>query len=275
LLTGDDRRSDELIEELGDEFPSIRVARAACQARRSIIVNGHCYTSRDPLDPDRLPKELFTCSDEAAAVLIAPLSAENHEFVGNMLRSHPKSVWQPSAEQVQDARQTYRLMNSATITVMNQSEAEILTGENDPMEAIMVCRDNMDRGLIVTMKSGAVGWFNGDWAYASAPVVNSVVREVAAGDWFAGIFTLAWSGDGYDFAKAMALGQAAAARYVGDLPPLACLEELAEWYSQQPKKPIPGKVPQHLGYRRVASATIATLATAAIIVFLLLRASSF
>ena len=207
--------------------------------------------------------------------MIAPLPAENHEFVDTMLQLHPATVWQPSVEQLADADRAFRLMNSASITVMNQSEAETLTGEPDPIEAIMVCRDHMDRdrmdrGVIVTTRSGAVGWFSGNWAYASAPVVDAVVREVGAGDWFAGVFTLAWSGAGYDFAKAMALGQAAAARYVAGLPAFSSLDELADWYSKRPKTPIREGAHRRLNLRHVASAAIATLAAAAILSFWLL-----
>jgi sugar/nucleoside kinase (ribokinase family) len=235
FLVGRDSRSDRIVDELGDDFPTARFVRITERTRRSVIVDGRCYTTREPLPQDGLRSLVLPQVHADQTVLVAPFPAENADFVEELLRLAGHSIWQPSGDQLNDPLRSFQLMNLADVTIFNHLEAELLTGTDNPIDAIMVCRERMERGIIITSPDGAVGWCDGNWSYAPAVALDQIVHTTGAGNTFAGAFALSWAGRSQSFANSIRLGQAAAARYVGQLGPAPNLEQLSEWYSTNPK----------------------------------------
>ena len=81
FLVGNDRRSDEAMELLGDEFRQARFDRSYKELRRSIILpDGRCFTTRPPLQRDHAPEAARAAISTAAWTVVAPLAAEDFSF---------------------------------------------------------------------------------------------------------------------------------------------------------------------------------------------------
>lgn len=238
FLVGADSYGKLMREDLSEEFQHSRCVCAYPQSRRSHIhIGGTTYTARPPLTLTRLPDHCRQRVTENRVTVVGALTPDDHDFTAEALSEARFGIWVPSAAQLSETRSAPRLMQLAQVTVMNDEEARVATGKDDPIEAIVVLSERGCRGVIVTSRGGALARIDGDWLFAPAHQVQAK-RTSRAGDTFTGVFALTIA-SGRPLREGLVLGQAAAARHVTEQPPLGDLDQLAAWASTQPKVALP------------------------------------
>ncbi len=238
FLVGADAYGKLMKEDLSEEFPHSLCVSAYPQSRRSHIhTDGTTDTTRPPLMLSRLPDNCRKRAAETPVTVVAALAPDDHDFTAEALSQARFGIWVPSASQLGETRSATRLLRLAHVTVMNDEEARVSTGKDDPIEAIVVLSERGCRGVIVTSRGGALARIDGDWLFAPAHQVQAK-RTSRAGDTFTGVFALAIA-SGRTLREGLVLGQAAAARHVTEQPPLGGLDELAAWAGTQPKVALP------------------------------------
>jgi sugar/nucleoside kinase (ribokinase family) len=245
FLVGNDDLGDRAIEELGKELPDREFARGYPTTRRSVIMlGGRCFTERPRLGIDALPPALRRLVSTCEITVVAPMAAEDLDFVHDTLEAAPQSVLMLSADQLRNPITAYQLMRAASITVLNDAEAHKLTGERHPKAAIEACLARGCSGMVVTFRDGALAWIDAQWHATSAVQIPCIRQPVGAGDEFTGVLVAAKAA-GRSMSEALRLGQAAAARHVGGMNRLT-LDELDKWCVGMPRAtgvPQPVTVP--------------------------------
>lgn len=262
LLAGPDERGQRAGAELGTRFVKVLVLPCLSQTRQTVIVDDRCYTVRPGVVADPLSPQVQRLLRDAAYTIVAPLAAADAALAARVLALAPRSIWQPSGEQLQDRDGTLRLMRRASITVMNDQEARLLTGAADPVAAIeRLRRGGLSTAVVITDRWGAIAWRPNTWEYAAAVAVPRVERVVGAGDCFTGVLAVALAA-GRSFQESLQLGQAAAARHVSGAAPLGSLDALAAWSQTVDRVSPADRSPKAAWKRRLASlaATAASLA---------------
>lgn len=268
LLVGRDFGSESR-ERLLDELPQARLTNAFQATRRSVhLVGGVSYTSRPPMEMRSLPDHLRQTISSQDATIIAPASAADQAFICAALEAAKFAVLQLSTDQMNHAASFRELVGLAAVTVMNHEEARRLTDESEPMRAIMKLCELGCRGAVVTDPRGVWARIEGQWAHAPAVTVP-VKKTVGAGDCFTAVWVLARA-SGWEIKPALALGQAAAARHIADMPGLGSLERLAAWAADQPRTSLV----RPTAFRPAASAATVGAAGAAATALSLLAAFS-
>jgi len=235
LLIGDDKLGEQVVDELGDEFREARFHRCLPATRRSVVIGDRVYTTRPTLRSQVLPPALRQALASSELAIVGPLSASDEVFTAAALHAARRTIWMPSAQQLGDRDYAVRMMGLATVTIMNDREAALLTGCEDPIDAICLSRDwTAGAQTIVTSRSGALAWRGDTWPSAPALQVASPEQTIGAGDCFAGVFAAAWMA-GLSVEEAMQCGQTAAARHVMGLAPLDSVKALQVWSAGQQK----------------------------------------
>ncbi|MDA1052980.1 MAG: carbohydrate kinase family protein [Planctomycetota bacterium] len=235
FLIGDDKLGEQVVDELGDEFRAAQFHRCLPATRRSVVIGERVYTTRPTLRSQVLPPALHQALASSELAIIGPLSATDEPFTAAALPAARTTIWMPSAQQLGDRDSAVRMMGLATVTIMNDQEASLLTGCDDPIDAICLCRDwTAGAKMIVTSRTGVLAWWGDTWLSAPALQVASPVRTIGAGDFFAGVFASTWLA-GHAAEEAMQCGQMAAGRHVLGLVPLKSVKALQGWSAGQLK----------------------------------------
>ncbi|MDA1055371.1 MAG: carbohydrate kinase family protein [Planctomycetota bacterium] len=262
FMIGDDKLGEQVVDELGDEFRAAQFHRCLPATRRSVVIGERVYTTRPTLRSQVLPPALHQALASSELAIIGPLSATDEPFTAAALRAARTTIWMPSAQQLGDRDSAVRMMGLATVTIVNDQEAALLSGCDDPIDAICLCRDwTAGAKMIVTSRTGALAWWGDTWLSAPALAIPSPMRTIGAGDCFAGVFASAWL-DGQSPEEAMQCGQTAAARHVMGLAPLDGVNALQGWAAGQQKVSLRATEPAvaTIHWKRAAGLVAASVA---------------
>ena len=244
VFVGDDECGARLQTWVSANLPASGVHDWLPQTRRSIIVGGTCYTVRPAVEVRELTESMRRKIGRAGLVVVAPFTVEDEWLVREVLDRASQSILQLSANQLDEPDAAIDLMKSAWLTILNEGEAEQITDEADPIDAVKSLRDRGVGNVLITSHSGVTSFIDGDWHCESAFTVGQIKTTVGAGDVFTATFAVGVLDD-QPYPDAIQLGLAAAVLHVEGREPANSVAELEQLAKD--RAPIPIVVPRVRG----------------------------
>lgn len=150
-------------------------------------------------------KDLIISADEVHMASVRPEIAES------VLEIRKDASWDPGMRIIRKYRdKVWSLISKTGKVFLNEREAEVLTGEDDPITCITKIAGRGSNEVVVKMGSrGSLAWIEGETYRVSAIPVN-VVDTTGAGDIFAAVYLKARK-KGYSVEDCLKLANAASA----------------------------------------------------------------
>ena len=210
-----------------EEFPTARTVPASPRTRLSIKNGDRTVTFRSSLLRQPVSDAALATIRRADVFVLAPLTPDDEPHVRQLLTASQNSILLQSSAQLDDRVLAFQRMNLAKVTVMNDSEARLLTHQSDIVEALRQIQMTTCKTVIVTFETGALAWAGDFWHWQPSFTVSRIHQTIGAGDTFTAAFAVALSMK-ESIPHALSFGQAAAVRYVEGRHPARRIVDLED-----------------------------------------------
>lgn len=219
-----------------EEFPTARTCPALVRSRLSILDGDQVLTVRSSLKPNANLDAVLKIAHAAELFVVPPFTSADESQVRSLLTAARRNLLLQSKDQLSDRATTYARMQFATVSIMNDAEARLLTGESDIVEALQQIAASVRRTVIVTFETGVLAGSLGVWTWQPGFVPHAVKQTIGAGDTFSAAFAVPFS-QGETLEASLTFGLIAAARYVEKALVARSISELQDAAVTRPRNP--------------------------------------